>query len=92
MKEKTEGGGVTRARIGTLRLRVPAAGPREAKAIAFEVASRLALRAGELGPAAAERETVRVKVSASPAMSRERLAETIAGRVCDREAGKRGRG
>jgi hypothetical protein len=90
MKDKPQGGPVTRARIGTLRLRVPAESVGSAKALAAAVASRLARRAGELGGVAAG-ETVRVRVRASAPMSSERLAETIAGKVLEPASGKRGR-
>jgi hypothetical protein len=41
---------VIRARIGTLRLRIPTGDRRFAKALATAVASRLALHVGERGP------------------------------------------
>lgn len=78
----------THARIGTLRLRMPAGDARTAKALATAVAARLAATAGELGVVAGE-ETVRVRVRASASMRPERLAETIAGRVVQPPAERR---
>ncbi|MDT5262948.1 MAG: hypothetical protein QOC61_1952 [Acidobacteriota bacterium] len=90
MKVRSKGVPVTHARIETLCLRVPAGDARSAKALASAVASRLALRAGDLkGVAGQGTVSVRVRVPAS--VSRERLAETIAGKIATHaETEKRG--
>jgi hypothetical protein len=81
----------THARIGALRLRMPAGDARTAKALAAAVAAELAERAGELGVVAGG-ETVRVRVRASASMRPEPLAETIAGGILQPPAeGRRGR-
>ncbi|MEX2261856.1 MAG: hypothetical protein WD696_07880 [Bryobacteraceae bacterium] len=73
---------VTRARIGSLKLRVAAGDARSAKALAMAVASRLALRVDGLG-ALAGRETVRARVTARPSMSREAMADSIADEIAN---------
>jgi hypothetical protein len=60
---------VIRARIGTLRLRIPAGDRRFANALATAVATRLALRVGERGPEAALTRTVRVSEPRSSQVS-----------------------
>jgi hypothetical protein len=90
MRARPKDGPVTHARIETLRLRVPAGDARSARALASAVASRLALRAGELkGVAGLGSVSMRVKVPAS--VSRERLAETIVGKIANPAADKRGK-
>lgn len=74
MKVSPKGGPVTHARIESLRLRVPAGDARSAKALAMAVASRLALRVGDL-VGVAGRETIRARVTAPASMSRESLAD-----------------
>jgi hypothetical protein len=74
MNIQTKGTGVTRARIGTLKLRVGAGGRHSAKALALAVASRLATRVDALG-ALAGRENIHVTAGAS--LSRERVADSI---------------
>ena len=73
---------VTRARIGSLKLRVAAAEERSAKALAMAVASRLALRVGGLG-ALAGREIVRARVTAGASQSREVVADSIADQIAN---------
>jgi len=68
------------ARVETLRLRLPAGDARMAKALASDVAARLAQRAGELGVVAGG-ETVRVRIQASASMRPEDLADAIAGMI-----------
>ena len=83
MSVSAKGGApVTRARIGTLKLRVAAGDARSVKALAMAVASRLALRVGSLGTLAGQ-ETVRARVNASASMSRERVADSIADEVAN---------
>jgi hypothetical protein len=61
---------VIRARIGTLRLRIPAGDRRFATALANAVASRLALRVGERGPDATLAHTVHVSAPGSTQVAR----------------------
>jgi hypothetical protein len=71
-----------RARIESLRLRVPAGDARSAKALAMAVASRLASRVGELGSGAG-REMVRTRVMAPAAVSRGLLADSIVAEIAN---------
>lgn len=83
MSVSVKGGApVTRARIGSLKLRVAAGDARSAKALAMAVASRLALRVGGLG-ALAGRETVSARVTATASMSRDRMADSIADEIAN---------
>lgn len=92
MKARPKGGPVTHVRIETLRLRVPAGDARSARALATAVASRLALRAGDLaGVAGLGTVRLRVKATSAATMSRERLAETIVGKIATPSAEKRGK-
>jgi hypothetical protein len=90
MKVSSKRGAVTRARIEKLRLRVESGDTRSAKALATAVASRLALRVGDLSDLAG-RESVRVRVTTTSSMSRQQLAESIAGRISNSQAKKQGR-
>lgn len=76
------GAPVTRTRIGTLKLRIAAGDARSAKALAMAVASRLALRVGNLG-ALSGRETVRARVTTTASMSRELMADSIANEIAN---------
>jgi hypothetical protein len=78
MNSQAKGAGVARARIGSLKLRVPGGGQRSAKALALDVAARLAARVDELG-ALANRETIRVTAAAS--LSREPMAAAIVDQI-----------
>jgi len=73
---------ITRARIGSLKLRVASGDARSAKALAMAVASKLALRVGSLG-ALAGRDTIRARVTATASMSRESVANSIADQLAN---------
>lgn len=77
-----DGAPVTRARIGSLKLRVAAGDARSAKALAMTVASRLALRVDGLGGLAGQ-ETVRARITAKASMSRETMADSIADQIAN---------
>jgi hypothetical protein len=73
---------VIRARIGTLRLRIPAGDRRFAKTVATAVASRLALHIGDnagSGAALAQRVDVPAPRSAAPGDWANSIAGSIAG-------------
>jgi hypothetical protein len=88
-KGGSAGGSVTRVRVGRLRLRIPAGEARDAKALAAAVASRLALRTDELA-AHDGQASVRVRVNAPAAGSRETLADSIAEGIAGARTPRRG--
>ena len=68
MNDSARGSGpVTHARIESLRLRIPASDARSAKALAAEVASKLALRVQDLGGAASQG-TIQTRITSSSAI------------------------
>ena len=79
-----------RARIGTLRLRIPAGDRRFASTLATAVATRLALRLGERGSDAALSHTVRVSAprSSQPSAWAGSIVDGIAAGVTPRKGGR----
>lgn len=78
---------VTRARIGSLRLRVPGGDARTGKTLAMAVASTLALRAGELAGA----ETLRARITTPGPLSRDLLVHSIVGAILNPRVETKGR-
>jgi hypothetical protein len=83
MRISSKGNGpVTRLRIGSLRLRISAGDVHSAKALATAIASKLALRAGDLSGAAGQ-ELLQTRVVAPPSISQESLADSIVEKIAN---------
>ncbi|HEX7177274.1 MAG TPA: hypothetical protein VF240_18600 [Pyrinomonadaceae bacterium] len=80
---------VTRVRIERLRLRLPAGDARSAKTLAQAIASRLALRAGDLEGFAGEA-SLRARVKAPASSSTESVADAVVGKIAGTRGQKRG--
>ena len=86
MNDSARGSGpVTHARIESLRLRIPASDARSAKALAVEVASKLALRVQDLGGAASQG-TIQTRITAPRSMAKGTLADSIVNGIANRSA------
>ena len=86
MNDSRGSGPVTHARIESLRLRIPASDARSAKALAVEVASKLALRVQDLGGAASPG-TIQTRITAPRSMAKGVLADSIVNGIANRSGG-----